>query len=70
MDGGEGEEMTTFEWISLIGVLLTGFWVLAQKLNAIEKALVGKVSYHDCSEKRDKCPCVRELHELRERIEK
>ena len=62
--------MTTFDWISLIGVLLGGFWVLAQKLNAIEKALVGKVSYHDCSEKRDRCPCVRELKTLKERMRK
>jgi len=62
--------MTTFEWISLIGILLGGFWVLTSKLTAIEKALVGKVSYKDCSEKRDRCPCVRELEELRERMEK
>lgn len=62
--------MTTFEWISLIGILLSGFWVLASKLTAIEKALVGKVSYKDCSEKRDQCPCVREVEKLKERLEK
>lgn len=62
--------MTTFEWISLIGILLGGFWVLTSKLTAIEKALVGKVSYKDCSEKRSKCPCVRELEELKERLGK
>ena len=62
--------MTTYEWITLICVLLGGFWQISQKLNKIETALVGKVSYEDCSKKRDKCPCVRELHELKERIEK
>lgn len=62
--------MTTYEWITLMCVLLGGFWALTQKLNQIEKALVGKVGYKECSEKRDRCPCVRELHELKERIEK
>ena len=62
--------MTTFEWISLIGILLGGFWVLASKLSAIEKALVSKVSYKDCSDKRDRCPCVRELEELKDRLNK
>ena len=62
--------MTTFEWISLIGILLGGFWVLSQKLSAIEKALVGKVSYKDCSEKRDRCPCMIEVKKIRERMGK
>ena len=62
--------MTTYEWLCLIGVLLGGFWILAQKLNAIEKALVGKVSYHDCSEKRDKCPCVQEWRKFKEGVGK
>ena len=62
--------MTTYEWISLIGILLGGFWVLAQKLSAIEKALVGKVSYKDCSEKRDKCPCVIELNKIKKGLER
>ena len=62
--------MTTYEWVMLIGVIIGGFWTLSQKLSKIETALVGKVSYKDCSEKRDRCPCVRDIKEIKERIEK
>lgn len=63
--------MTTFEWVSLIFVLLGGFWTLTQKLAKIEAALVGKVGYKECSEKRDNCPCVKELEEIiKERMER
>ncbi len=62
--------MSNFEWLSLIFVLLGGFWTLTQKLSKIETALVGKVGYKECSEKRDSCPCVKELEELKERMER
>lgn len=54
--------MTTYEWLTLIGVLLAGFWTIATKLSSIEKALMNKVSYEDCSHKRDTCPCMQELN--------
>jgi len=62
--------MTTYEWVTLIAVLLGGFWSLFHKLGEIEVALAGKVGYRDCAEKRDKCPCVKELEHLKERLEK
>ncbi len=62
--------MTTFEWVTLIGVLICGFWALTQKLSKIETALVSKVDYAHCHEKREKCPCVRELAKLKERMSK
>ena len=62
--------MTTYEWVTLIAVLLGGFWSLLQKLGRIEVALASKVGYRECSEKRDKCPCVKELEQIKERIEK
>ena len=61
--------MTTYEWLSLIVVLLGGFWVLEQKLTKIEVAIQGKVSFKECSEKRYKCPCVRDIEKIKEQME-
>ena len=60
--------MTTHEWIMLILVLLGGFWTLNRQLSKIEVALSGKVSYGDCSEKQEKCPCHIEITKIQERI--
>ena len=57
--------MSTFEWISLIGTLLGGFWALYRQLTKIEVALVGKVGYKECSERQNNCPCVKELAEIK-----
>ena len=62
--------MTTYEWVTLIAVLLGGFWSLFHKLSEIEVALASKVGYKECSEKRDKCPCVRDIEQIKEKIEK
>lgn len=62
--------MTTYEWVTLITVIVGGFWVLSQKLSRIEVAMASKVGFKECSEKRDKCPCVKELEQIKERIEK
>ena len=62
--------MSTYEWVATIAVLVGGFVTLAQKLNRIEVALAGKVGFRECSEKREKCPCVREMEELKRRIHK
>ena len=62
--------MTTYEWASMVAVIVGGFWVLAGNLNRIEVALEGKVGYRECSEKREKCPCVREIENIKERMEK
>ena len=64
------QQVTTYEWVTLITVLIGGFWVLAQKLNKIEVALVSKVGYKECSDKREKCPCVKEIEHIKERMEK
>ena len=61
--------MTTHEWIMLILVLLGGFWTLSRQLAKIEVALSGKVSYTDCSEKRDKCPCHEEVCKIKALID-
>ena len=64
------QQVTTYECVTLITVLIGGFWVLAQKLNKIEVALVSKVGYKECSDKREKCPCVKEIEHIKERMEK
>lgn len=61
--------MTTHEWIMLIIVLLGGFWTLNRQLAKIEVALSGKVSYRDCSDRQDKCPCHDEVCKIKERMD-
>ena len=56
--------MTTYEWLGLIAVLLGGFWTLNRQLTKIEVSLRGKVSYGDCQEKQEKCPCHREIERI------
>lgn len=60
--------MTTHEWIMLIIVLLGGFWTLNRQLSKIEVALSDKVGHKDCYDKRSKCPCHKEIDELRSRV--
>ena len=62
--------VTTYEWIGLIVVLISGFWKLSSKLTKIEVALSGKVSFDDCSEKQGKCPCHGKVRELEQLIKK
>ena len=53
----------------LILVLLGGFWTLNRQLAKIEIALSGKVGYGDCSERQEKCPCHKEVCEIKARID-
>ena len=62
--------MTTHEWVMLILVLLGGFWTLNRQLTKIEVTLRGTVSYGDCSEKQEKCPCHNEIEKIKKDIEK
>ncbi len=62
--------MTTYEWLSLICVLIGGFYMLNNRLSSIEAALVGKVGYHACDERREKCPCVEDIKEIKEELKK
>jgi len=59
--------MSNFEWITTIAVLLGGFWTLSKNLSDIKIALQDKVSYNDCSKKREHCPCVKMLDEMRKK---
>lgn len=61
--------MSTHEWIMLILVLLGGFWTLSRQLAKIEVALSSKVSYGDCSDKQGKCPCHKEIEEVKGQME-
>ena len=62
--------MTNYEWVSIIVVLLGGFWVLNNRLSSIENTLVGKVSFKACDERREKCPCVKDIEEIKEELKK
>ena len=61
--------MSTHEWVMLILVLLGGFWTLNRQLTKIEVVLRGKVSYGDCADRQEKCPCHKEIEDIREEIE-
>lgn len=62
--------MTTYQWLSIILVLLGGMWKMNQTLTKIEIALSGKVGYGDCSDRQEKCPCHKEIERIKKDIEK
>ena len=62
--------MTTYEWLSFILVLCGGFWVLSRQLSKIEVGLSGKVSYKNCTERQEKCPCIQKIEEIKDEINK
>ena len=61
--GGSGK-VTTYEWLGLITVLITGFWKLCGKLSKIEIALSGKVGFADCSRRQQECLCRNQVEKL------
>ena len=66
----EGGGMTTYEWLTLIVVLLGGFWKVCRQLTKIEVALDGKVGYRDCENRQERCPLHGAFKELKERVDK
>ena len=62
--------MTTYEWISLLAVIIGGFWTLNRQLTKIELAVKEKVSYDFCSSRQEKCPCHEQIREILENFEK
>ena len=62
--------MTTYQWLSIVLVLLGGMWKMNQTLTEIKIALSGKVSYGDCSDRQEKCPCHKEIERIKKDIEK
>lgn len=57
--------MTTFQWVSIILVIVGGLWKLNRTLSKIEVALTNKVSFADCNERQEKCPCRKEIEEIK-----
>lgn len=62
--------MTTYQWLSIVIVLLGGMWRMNQTLTEIKVALSGKVSYGDCSDRQENCPCREEIKKLQKEMEK
>lgn len=60
--------MTTYEWLAILLVLIAGIWKLCDKLSKIEAHISKKVSYGDCAEQQEQCPCRKEVEELRDQI--
>lgn len=54
--------------IAFLGVLLACFsWVFKQ-LNDITRLLSQSVTHEQCSEKRDKCPCVKDITDIKNEL--
>ena len=62
--------MTTYEWLTIIAVLLGGFVTLYRQLIKIEVGLSGKVSYGNCEERQEKCPCHKALKEIQKEMDR
>jgi hypothetical protein len=60
--------VTTYEWLGLIVVLITGIWKLSDKLTKIELRLSGKVGFDDCADRQAKCPCREDVANLQRQI--
>lgn len=60
--------------LTIIATVVGGFVWISGKLEAIRKDLAevdkSSVSHSVCSERRDKCPCVDDIREIKERIER
>lgn len=63
-------KLTTYEWLGLIVVLITGFWKLCDKLTKIEVRLSSKVDFDDCAQMRNACRCRQDVEKIKEQIEK
>lgn len=60
--------MSTHEWITLIVVILGGFWTLSRNLTKIEVAITKKVGFDDCSKRQKDCPLAEQFRELKEEL--
>lgn len=60
--------MTTFQWVSIILVIVGGLWKLNRTLSNIEISLNKKVSFSDCEERQERCPCRKEIEEIKSDI--
>ena len=61
--------------ISIIGCVTTVVftmigttWFLAMKLGKIETQIVKAVTHEQCSEKREKCPCVKDMESIKNKL--
>lgn len=61
--------MTTFQWLSIILVICGGLWKLNRTLCKIEIALTNKVSFSDCADRQEKCPCIKDIEHLKKDME-
>ena len=60
--------MTTYEWLTIIGVLIGGFWTLNRTMTKIEVSIKDKVGYDVCSKNRKGCPLAEQIKKLEDKI--
>lgn len=56
--------MNWHDILTLGVILIGGFWTLHKELTAIREAICHKVTYEDCSARREKCPLVARIEKL------
>ena len=56
--------------LSLVVAIVTSAVWLCNKLEKLAVAIAKSVTHEQCSEKRDSCPCVKEIEKINNFIEK
>lgn len=60
--------MELHDLITIAAILIAGFWTIHKELTAIRVAISEKVTYEDCSKKRDKCPLEDRIKNIEEKM--
>lgn len=53
----------------IVAIVASAIWV-CNKLEKLAVAVAGTVTHEQCSIKRDTCPCIKDIQEINELIEK
>lgn len=53
----------------IVAIVASAIWV-CNKLEKLAVAVAGTVTHEQCSIKRDTCPCIKDIKEINELIEK
>lgn len=53
----------------IVAIVASAIWV-CNKLEKLAVAVAGTVTHEQCSLKRDTCPCIKDIQEINELIEK
>jgi hypothetical protein len=55
--------------LTILATVVGGFVWLSGKLEKINVSIANTVTHTQCSDRRDKCPCVKDIEEIKEKME-